>query len=219
MNRRRDRILEAARKLIGQRGYEQLTMRALAKAAGVTVPTIYSLIGNKDAVLGATIHDGTVHFWANARPSTNPVTVLEGIVAELLRQPSYYRPVLRVLTNGGASEAMEELDVLFLRNLTAVLESLSKRGELEPWIDCGVLAERMLSNLYGVASEWATGLLSDEALPLAASFDASIALAGVATEKSRRRFQNRARRIQKRQAEAGRSRTRVRMPRKSKDLA
>jgi AcrR family transcriptional regulator len=219
MNRRRDRILGAARKLIGQRGYEQLTMRALANAAGVTVPTIYNLIGNKDAVLGATIHDGTARFWANTRPSTNPVTVLEGIVAELLTQPSYYRPVLRVLTNGGASEAMEELDALFVRNLTAVLESLSKRGELEPWIDCGVFAERMLSNLYGVTSEWSTGLLSDEALPLAASFDANIALAGVATEKSRRRFQNRARRIQKRQAEAGRSRMRVRMPSKSKDRA
>ena len=58
MNRRRDRILEAARELISKHGSGHLTMRSLAEASGVTVPTIYNLIGNKDAVLGATIHPG-----------------------------------------------------------------------------------------------------------------------------------------------------------------
>ena len=53
MKRRRDRILDAARELISDQGYEHLTMRTLAEASGVTVPTIYNLIGNKDAVLGA----------------------------------------------------------------------------------------------------------------------------------------------------------------------
>ena len=51
MQRRRERILQAARGLIGSLGFSGLTLRELAEAAGVTVPTIYNLIGNKDQLL------------------------------------------------------------------------------------------------------------------------------------------------------------------------
>jgi AcrR family transcriptional regulator len=210
MNRRRQRILDAARKVISEQGHERLTMRALAQASGVTVPTIYNLIGNKDAVLGATIRDGTMRFFGDVRPGGGPIAILEKNVRELLLQPAYYRRLLRVLLHGGASDAMAEIDALYLHHLRDALEVMAERGELESWVDCAILAERLLSNLYGAASEWATGLLSDEALPLVASYDANLTLAGVATERSRRRFQNRARRLQKGSIEGGRSRRRVR---------
>ncbi len=207
MNRRRERILDAARDLISKRGFEKLTMRALAQASDVTVPTIYNLIGNKDAVLGAAIHDGTMRFFDDVPSGHNPVAILEKNVAELLRQPAYYRPLLRVLLNGGASDAMAEIDALYLQHLSTTLQAMSERGELESWVDCDILAERLLSNLYGAASEWATGLVSDKALPLVASYDANIALAGVATEAVRTRFQNRARRLQKGDIAGGRARS------------
>jgi AcrR family transcriptional regulator len=210
MNRRRERILAAARQLISKQGYESLTMRALAQASGVTVPTIYNLIGNKDAVLGAAIRDGSMRFFGEVRPGASPIAILEKNVAELLLQPAYYRPLLRVLLHGTASDAMAEIDAQYLRHLRDALEVMSERGELEPWVDCAILAERLLSSLYGAASEWATGLLDDESLPVVASYDANIALAGVATEKSRRRFQNRARRLQKGPIRGGRSRKRDR---------
>jgi len=210
MNRRRERILSAARKLISEQGYECLTMRALAQASGVTVPTIYNLIGNKDAVLGATIRDGSMRFFGEVQSGAGPIAILEKNVTELLLQPAYYRPLLRVLLHGTASDAMAEIDALYLRHLSDALESMAARGEIEPWVDCAILAERLLANLYGAASEWATGLLSDETLPVVASYDANITLAGVATDKSRRRFQNRARRLQKGSIEGGRSRKRGR---------
>ena len=210
MNRRRDRILDAARKVISQQGYEHLTMRALAEASGVTVPTIYNLIGNKDAVLGATIRDGTIRFFGDVRPGSSPTAILEKNVQELLRQPAYYRPLLRVLLHGGAREVMAEIDALYLRHLHDALEAMSERGELEPWADCSILAERLLSNLYGAASEWATGILSDETLPVVASYDANLTLAGVATAESRQRFQNRAQRLQKGPIQGGRTRKRDR---------
>lgn len=219
MNLRRDRILNSARELVSTKGYASLTMRSLADAAGVTVPTIYNLIGNKDAVLGATIHSGTLRFWQKTGRKKDPVAILEAVVAEMLREPSYYRPILRVLTNGGAGEAMAELDEVFLENLRVPLEALADHGDLESWVDPAVLAARLRSSLNGVLSEWATGVLSDAALPLAASYDANIALAGVTTEKSRRRFQNRARRFQKRQLELTSGHTRVRQTKRSRDLA
>ena len=51
MEARRHRILEAARGIIETQGYDTLTMRSLAVESGVTVPTIYNLIGNKEQVL------------------------------------------------------------------------------------------------------------------------------------------------------------------------
>jgi AcrR family transcriptional regulator len=48
---RRQRILSAARTTLARDGVDGLTVRKLAGEAGVTVPTIYNLIGNKEALL------------------------------------------------------------------------------------------------------------------------------------------------------------------------
>lgn len=57
MARRRTLILDAARRIIGQQGFDALTLRDLARAAKVTVPTIYNLVGNKQAVLLSLLDD------------------------------------------------------------------------------------------------------------------------------------------------------------------
>ena len=51
MERRRQRILAAARKTLAREGFDALTLRSLAREAGVTVPTIYNLVGSKDDLL------------------------------------------------------------------------------------------------------------------------------------------------------------------------
>jgi AcrR family transcriptional regulator len=51
MQRRRERILTQARSIIAERGFESFNVRDLARAAEVTVPTLYNLIGNKSAIL------------------------------------------------------------------------------------------------------------------------------------------------------------------------
>ena len=210
MSRRRERILEAARELIARDGYENLTMRSLAQASGVTVPTIYNLIGNKEAVLGATIHEGTIRFWEGVQVGEDPLPILDRIITELLNQPAYYRPVLRILLNGGASSEMAELDGLFLKHVQDTVAGMSERGELEPWVDSAILGERLLSNLYGSTSEWVTGRLSDEALPVAASYDANLTLASVTTGERRKTFLENAARAQKGPIESERRRFRER---------
>lgn len=51
MEKRRQRILSAARATLAREGVDGLTVRKLADEAGITVPTIYNLIGNKDDLL------------------------------------------------------------------------------------------------------------------------------------------------------------------------
>jgi len=53
MDARRRRILDAACAMLSGGGMEGLTLRGVAARAGVTVPTIYNLLGAKDAVVAA----------------------------------------------------------------------------------------------------------------------------------------------------------------------
>jgi AcrR family transcriptional regulator len=54
----REDILGAARTILKDQGYAELSMRALARAAGITAPTIYDYFPGKDAVLDALFAEG-----------------------------------------------------------------------------------------------------------------------------------------------------------------
>ncbi len=49
--KRRERILARARELLAQQGFDALNLRDLAGSAGISVPTIYNLIGCKEQLL------------------------------------------------------------------------------------------------------------------------------------------------------------------------
>lgn len=55
MEKRRKRILEQAQKMLAQGGFDALNLRDLAELSGITVPTIYNLVGNKAEVLKALV--------------------------------------------------------------------------------------------------------------------------------------------------------------------
>lgn len=55
MEKRRERTLEQARKMLADGGFDALNLRDLAEVSGITVPTIYNLIGNKAEILKALV--------------------------------------------------------------------------------------------------------------------------------------------------------------------
>jgi AcrR family transcriptional regulator len=57
MAKRRSLILSHARSIIASEGFDALKLRDLAHRAGVTVPTIYNLIGGKTDILALIIED------------------------------------------------------------------------------------------------------------------------------------------------------------------
>jgi AcrR family transcriptional regulator len=54
----RQEILDAARRIVREQGIDQLTMRALGQAVGVTATTLYDYFENKDGVLDALFGEG-----------------------------------------------------------------------------------------------------------------------------------------------------------------
>jgi len=55
MEKRRMAIMSHTRKIIAEEGFDALKLRDLAKRVGVTVPTIYNLIGGKPEILSSII--------------------------------------------------------------------------------------------------------------------------------------------------------------------
>lgn len=68
----RRRILAAASQLLKDSGMTALTTRAIAKAAGVQVPAIYRLFGDKDKLLDAIAEHHLEMFFAEKGASTEP---------------------------------------------------------------------------------------------------------------------------------------------------
>lgn len=83
---RRERIISTARELIRTAGVDGLSIRNLADRAGVTVPTIYNLVGNKTAILEALAREITQQLVKAHRASTtsDPIAKVEEVVSQLL---------------------------------------------------------------------------------------------------------------------------------------
>jgi AcrR family transcriptional regulator len=198
MAERRERILEAARTIIGAHGYEGLTMRDLARASRVTVPTIYNLIGSKDEVLFAAVLDQTASFLAGIeRGRGDAIAVVDATVNELLRRPRYYRELLLVLlVSPAAGPARRHVGRALAGELDAALAELVEAGELSEWVDRGLLRERLHAHLDMTSLEWAKGWLTASAFRAAARFEAATLLLAVTSGRSRNAFERIARESQ-----------------------
>jgi AcrR family transcriptional regulator len=86
MRRRRERILDEARKMIASGGFEALKFRELAQRSKVTAPTIYNLVGNKEELLKA-LTLGTLENYETllARQMPCPAADLPVLMAETFR--------------------------------------------------------------------------------------------------------------------------------------
>lgn len=97
MQKRRLRILDAARQMLVRGGYEGLNLRALAAAAGVTVPTLYNLIGNKEQIVVALFADALSEIEQRmaTHQGTEPLEMAEAVVTEstglFAEDEDYYR--------------------------------------------------------------------------------------------------------------------------------
>jgi len=210
MAERRQRILSAARAIIAERGFEALTMRDLAAQARVTVPTIYNLIGGKDAVLFAAVEERTAEFLAgietddSGSAASRLLSVVESCNRELLRLPHYYQSLLRLLFTA-SSEHVVRADVYRTLGdqLRASLRSLAEAGELEPWVDVEALSEQLRQELVVCSMRWVSGELGPEGLRAAAIYGSCLLMLGVSRGEARREFEARAREVQ------GRARGRV----------
>lgn len=177
MAERRARILDAAAVLLTQGGIHALTMRALSESAGVSVPTIYNLIGGRDDVFVALMgRIGVVVEAELAAITSDPVDRCFDIAAHFVERVTTRAAVTRSLFAEGLGFLLASTDEAPLRRYgaafgQAIADGVS-RGDLEPPTTVLLLTEQLVSLLALRTFRWA----SESAVP-GSSISAEVELA------------------------------------------
>jgi AcrR family transcriptional regulator len=183
---RRGAILETARRMIAQKGYEAITMRDLAEHCRVSVPTLYNQFGGKDALLAAAVEE---HFTgvlnpadlAAARPGFERLERLVSQVAsQLLTLSGYHRRLIEAFASLEQTTAVQQriagrLTTVFAEQLVAMRAA----RQLEVWVDTDLVAEQLTSSCISAAVVWSSGMLPDSHLEPAIRYATALVLVGI----------------------------------------
>ncbi|MDA9675558.1 TetR/AcrR family transcriptional regulator [Pseudomonadota bacterium] len=161
---RRDRILSCAQELISREGFEGLSIRVLAAKAGVSTPTIYNLVGNKEAILhclGETIVQQLTEAYQSS-VNEDPINQVKEIIQKLhhiYAQDEHYsrelfigKSTLSQAGYGGASE-----NIPMLKVATAICENALKKRLLRGEVSSAVLGQGIGNSVYLAQLGWIQG--------------------------------------------------------------
>lgn len=168
---RREHILEAARKLIGERGYDGITMRDLAARCRVSVPTLYNQFGSKDALLAAAVETHFSSLLATSRDEQKwrgheRLVGVMGLCADnIVRLPRYNRSLLRAFMGARDTAPLEATLMSELSaEISIALDEMASRRQLADWIDRPVLGQQITGAAIATSVAWAVGALDDRGL-------------------------------------------------------
>lgn len=162
---RRARILAAARKLVAERGYDGLTMRDLARAARVSVPTLYNLFGGKDAILVAELEASASRMAASVPPIEDGFFARGAATFELGTRmieeaPEFYRAVVRMsLTSPETAPMRRRVEDGYIALMAANLEAAKRAGQLADWAEPAIVARHMFAQYMACFLAWGLGEL------------------------------------------------------------
>jgi AcrR family transcriptional regulator len=198
MHKRRMRIVDEARQMLVNGGYDGLNLRALAAAAGVTVPTLYNLIGNKEQIVVALFADALneIEQRMATHRGTEPLEMAEAVVIEstglFAEDEDYYRAAFIAVEH--LSQSDEHYDAV------ARLYAWGERLAAESYVACkraGFLRGKISPDLVGghilrsyrtSCRAWAFRRLSLAEFRQQALIDVYLALAADAVDTFHRRL-------------------------------
>jgi AcrR family transcriptional regulator len=135
----RDRILDAARQLIVNKGFPEATIEAIAREAGVAAPTVYSTFGSKRGILQglmerAAFSSGYAGLVREAMQSDDPATrlryaakIARSIFDSLRSEAEVLRGAVAV-----APEFVREKEQLRYERQAGLIKLLEKKVALRP---------------------------------------------------------------------------------------
>jgi len=213
---RRARILATARELIAERGYEGLTMRDLAQASRVSVPTLYNLFGGKQALLLGELEETFANVAASLERARDGSFVERAFAAceagneDLLAAPRYSRELTHLfLTSEETGPLRRSIAQRYVEMMAAVLRAAQAAGDLVAWADPVTISRRMFSHYTHTMIEWAQGELDDGQFRAATQLGMALMLLGLARGRAVRDLERRAQDVQPKAAVRPPARTRT----------
>jgi AcrR family transcriptional regulator len=212
---RRARILAAARRLIAQRGFDGLTMRELARASRVSVPTLYNLFGGKHAILTGELEETFAAVNAGLEQAQGESFVAGAVAAceaanrDLLKMPAYSRELVHVFLVSAETRALRHAnEERYVALMAQHITDAQARGDLVEWADPLVVARRGYAHFMQVMIQWAKGDMDAEQLRAATVYGMCLIFLGLARGAAARELERHARALQPRLAAGRKTRAR-----------
>jgi AcrR family transcriptional regulator len=183
----RRKIIDAARALISN---EQLSMRALALAAGVSSKTPYRLFGSKQVLLATMFEEDFAGFNAliDARhvgDSLDKFYLVIDLAAEVYEQDArFYRDVLSATYLSANSVMKDIFETQRFAGWEAIVCEAMDEGLLQRRTHSATVAKIILHIFIGTALDWVRGKIDTEQMRLEISLGVTLTLATLATPVS-----------------------------------
>ncbi len=187
--------VEAARAILGTEGVEGLSMRVLSVESGVSLPTIYSLIGGRDDVLAAVLDQlGTMFDADVAASSQGGLDRCLEITDRLLDTMAAHATLARSIIVEGLTPMLADADSSLFRRyalaLVSALADASAAGDLDEDAEPVLIVDQMVSLTAVRIFRWATADPSvdphGEELRAAVTHGTGLLLVGSTTHRRRR---------------------------------
>ena len=185
---RRASMMETARQMIAEKGYESITIRELAAACRVSVPTLYNQFGGKDQLLAAAIED---HFVGDPdqvkiKTSLNGLerifAILDFITSQFLQAPDFHRRLLEAFGSLDSTQQVQRsITASLAHEIGQELGMMQDRRELESWADPELLAGQVTNAFISSTIVWGSGGIKENELTAAVQYGTGLVLAGVVT--------------------------------------
>lgn len=145
--RSRELVLDAAERLMAERGYEAATVAGLVEEAGIPPSSVYHYFGSKDGVLLAVMERGAERFFADlgrpgrrqGRPVEHLRAALTATAEALDRHPDFLRLLIGMAAQPPATadgevlavvNRVRDLALVRLREQAAIAFDLDADGEV-----------------------------------------------------------------------------------------
>jgi AcrR family transcriptional regulator len=187
--RRRERILAAAREIVAREGMSGVSMRKLAGAAHVSVPTLYNLFGSTEDIRQA-LCSGFFEELARDleersldRPNEQLLAFVTEAVDHVVDRAALTRPVLLAQEQGRGGEQLTT--PLAIVRHRAAIQAAMDQGDLHSDLRADLLAAHAYEGFQRAALLWARGDLDASRFRDKAMYAACMCLLAAATEGTR----------------------------------
>lgn len=167
------RILETTKRLLGEIGAEQMTIRGLAAESKVAPATLYNRFGGKDKLISLAVID---HYERNVRtgflkhegsgsPLENFCYGLKLLAKTCQENPAFARTVVSMYFKvGNHVEMPKAMYGALYDTWLLLLQDMRSQGSLRDWVSLEALSAELCERTFAVVLKWAKDEIPDKTL-------------------------------------------------------
>jgi len=201
--RRKQQIIQAAKRLLAEGGIEALSTRKLAEAAELSVHTLYALVGSKDKILEAVMEDNHNRVLADivAINAQHPIeqifAILDSTYQIIAEDSAAQKPLMRVLMTLSDDGKLDPAPWWMMAQekdwMKQAVAEATQLGMLMPAFPTAVIADMLMRIYLANLRDYLFDKTSLDAFRDSATFEFWFCLSNIAADGMRTDYAARAR--------------------------